>query len=104
MNYAEIERRPCKPRYKPPAPEREKQARPQSSLDNLRPFSTMTPEQHKALSSKGGKASVAARARRKEQVEYIKAQKRAESELIHEQIVELKATTRELLRLAMQLQ
>ena len=37
-------------------------------LDNLRPFGMMSPEQHKAISSKGGKASGAARRAKRDRI------------------------------------
>ena len=39
-----------------------------NKLDNLRSFGTMSPEQHKAISSKGGKASGAARRAKRDRI------------------------------------
>lgn len=53
-------------------------------MGNLRPFNTMSPEEHREISRKGGQASAAARKRRKEQREAAYTERTAEIMAIHD--------------------
>ena len=57
---------------------------------NLRPFNQMSLEERRAISIKGGKASGAARRRRRQMIEANKAELRAEEELRDGAIAELR--------------
>ena len=48
---------------------------------NLKPFNTMTAEQHRELSRRGGQASGAARRAKRERIEAAKAEQIADNEL-----------------------
>ena len=61
---------------------------------NLRPFNSMTADEHRELSRRGGLASAAARRAKRARIESIKAEKRAASEFRHEELAELKAMCR----------
>ena len=62
---------------------------------NLRPFNTMTPEQRREISRKGGKASGAARRRKAEReaqaLAEVLAEKKAGSQLFHDCLALFKA-------------
>lgn len=53
---------------------------------NLKPFNTMTAEQHRELSRRGGKASGAARRAKRDRIDTLKAEKKADSELWQEEM------------------
>lgn len=55
-----------------------------SRLDNLRPFNTMLPEEHRALSVRGGVASGAARRAKREQINQAKLERIAAGEISRE--------------------
>lgn len=66
---------------------------------NLRPFNTMTAEERREISRKGGKASGAARRAKREAVNAEKARIRAEREIAGEEIALLAASAKALLRM-----
>ena len=51
---------------------------------NLKPFNAMNAERHRQLSSKGGKASGAARRAKRERINAAKAEKIADNELFRD--------------------
>lgn len=52
-----------------------------NNLDNLRPFNTMPPEEHRALSVKAGIASGAARRAKRERINQAKLEQIASMEI-----------------------
>ena len=69
-----------------------------SRLDNLKPFNTMPPEEHRALSVRGGIASGAARRRKRAAIEQEKIRNAALREQRHENVEILRAAAKLLLR------
>lgn len=51
------------------------------NTQNLKPFNTMTAEQHRELSRRGGQASGAARRAKRDRIEAAKAEQIADNEL-----------------------
>lgn len=68
--------------------------------DNLKPFGTLPPEQHRELSRKGGKASGAARRAKRKRIQDAKARAIAEKEMRREYPYILRKETHALLKLA----
>lgn len=67
---------------------------------NLRPFNTMTPEQRREISQKGGKASGAARRAKRERINAEKAAIWAQKEQRHDEISFICSYARQLRRMS----